>query len=133
MPKMIFKQDCELEVAIRERDHGGEPIFVPTSFKSGDVCEVEILDRDTKLNNIDVQLENGSCSFGIDLALVDIIEDKNLTYLDLAFAIANMTKEQRNQNVTIHDKSVDEYLPVSSISFSEETDVLDKGHAFLSI
>jgi hypothetical protein len=135
VPNMIFKEDCELEVATSFRDHGGEPIFLPTPFKSGDVCEVDILDRDTKLNNIDVQFGDGTCCFGIDLALVDFIGDECKTYSDLAYAISQMSTEQRNQNITVFDGNEGEFLPVSGLSFaqSEEIGVLDSGHAFLNI
>jgi hypothetical protein len=45
----------------------------------------------------------------------------------------NMTREQRKSDVTIFDSNDGEYHPCSAIRVEEETDVLDKGHPYLSI
>ena len=44
-----------------------------------------------------------------------------------------MTREQRKSDVTVFDANDGEYHPCSSILVEEETDVLDKGHPFLTI
>jgi hypothetical protein len=45
----------------------------------------------------------------------------------------NMTREQRKSDVTVFDANEGEYYPCSAIGVEEETDVLDKGHPYLTI
>jgi hypothetical protein len=44
-----------------------------------------------------------------------------------------MTREKRKSDVTVFDANDGEYHPCSAIRVEEETDVLDKGHPYLTI
>ncbi len=55
------------------------------------------------------------------------------TYRELKEALAGLTEEQLNCNLTILDPE-DEYYPVSiMVSIEKETDVLDAGHPVLRV
>jgi hypothetical protein len=56
-----------------------------------------------------------------------------MTYRELATSILIMNDEQKDSIVTIFDTNISEFFPVASLSFSEDDDVLDKGHPFLIV
>jgi len=58
---------------------------------------------------------------------------KNFTYQQLLDYLKNLSQSDLNKNVTVYDSSRDEFMPVSSISFTTESDVLDADHPFLTI
>jgi len=57
----------------------------------------------------------------------------NLTYRQLQEAIAQMTDEQKDCNVTYYDVNVREYFALEELEYSmeEDNDVLDDGHPYL--
>ncbi|MFZ9613679.1 MAG: hypothetical protein ACO29Q_10390 [Crocinitomicaceae bacterium] len=59
--------------------------------------------------------------------------EKNFTYQQLLYYLKNMSKSDLNKNVTVYDSNSDEFMPVSSISFTTESDVLDADHPLLKI
>jgi hypothetical protein len=57
-----------------------------------------------------------------------------MTYAMLAEAIAHMSDEQKNMDVTIYCKNTDEFFGVTEpLCHTIEDDVLDKDHPFLAI
>jgi hypothetical protein len=59
------------------------------------------------------------------------------TYKELAEYIANMTEEQKNQDVTVYVAGRDEYYPLTEIEpvsvSDDECDVLNPGHVYLNL
>lgn len=56
------------------------------------------------------------------------------TYRELKKKLDELSEEQLDQNVTLYDHDDDEYYPVTvSVTTVDYTDVLDKGHAVLTI
>ncbi len=64
-----------------------------------------------------------------------------MTYRELFHELAKLTPEQFKQDVTIYDRSVDEWYPLYSQELENtshprgflKSDVLDEGHVFLTI
>ena len=55
----------------------------------------------------------------------------NLTYRQLLEWLKKFNDEQLDSNVSVHIKDADEWYPVEATAFTEEDDVLDKGHPYL--
>jgi len=62
-------------------------------------------------------------------------ERKIMTYRQLIERIAGLTDEQKDQDVTIHVKEIDEYYQVSGDfkTADRELLILDEGHVFLEV
>mgnify|MGYP006435272301 CR=1 FL=1 len=63
-------------------------------------------------------------------------ERHNMTYLELANELANMTPEQLNTDITVYVSGVDEYYSVVNdypLVFSDTDDVLDANHPYFVI
>jgi len=56
-----------------------------------------------------------------------------MTYRELQELLADFTQDQLDNDVTIFNGSIEEYFPVTALGATGETDVLDAGHAFLTI
>ena len=56
-----------------------------------------------------------------------------MTWKELKAHIEVMDEEQINTDVIIYLERADEFLPVKSIDFTDETNVLDKNHPFIKI
>lgn len=54
-----------------------------------------------------------------------------MTYKDLLKELNNLTAEQLNQNVTVYLADQDDFVAVTTVSTTQETDVLDKEHFVL--
>ena len=52
-----------------------------------------------------------------------------MTYRELLEELNRLSEEQANSDVTVCCD--DEFCPVKSLKFTEETDVLDKNHPYL--
>jgi hypothetical protein len=56
---------------------------------------------------------------------------KRLTYRDLYRKIEKMSEYQKDMDVTMFDPNDEEYYALCKLSFTDETDVLDKQHPYL--
>ena len=54
-----------------------------------------------------------------------------MTYKDLLEQLQALDPERLEDNVSLYDSSIGEYLPAIRGVVTEETDVLDKGHFFI--
>mgnify|MGYP003738943439 CR=1 FL=1 len=60
-------------------------------------------------------------------------KEKTMTYRQLRKHLQEMIDSRLDDDVTIFDEENSEYFPVKSFKIStEENDVLDEGHAYLS-
>jgi hypothetical protein len=57
----------------------------------------------------------------------------SLTFRQLAAHIAVMDEEQKDSDVTIHCTEMDEWFQATGYDITEETDVMDKNHPFVTI
>ena len=56
------------------------------------------------------------------------------TYKDLLILLQSMTPEQLNCTPTLYDVDNDEYFPVTTLlTASDQNDVLDPGHPYISL
>jgi hypothetical protein len=59
--------------------------------------------------------------------------DRNPTYRDLMEFFNKIPKERLDDNITIFNSNDGEFYPVTRIEIAgDETDVLDKGHVYLT-
>lgn len=57
----------------------------------------------------------------------------NLTYRQLKQHLDELEDEKLDDNVTIYLSEYDEYIPVTNVFVTDEADVLDEGHTYLTI
>jgi hypothetical protein len=55
----------------------------------------------------------------------------NRTYRQLLEWLKKFNDDQLDSNVSVHLKDMDEWFPIEATAFTEEDDVLDKGHPYL--
>lgn len=56
-----------------------------------------------------------------------------MTYKDLALKILALEQEQQDTDVTVRINQSGEYFPAFGFAITEETDILDTGHPFLTV
>lgn len=60
-----------------------------------------------------------------------------LTYRKLAELIADLPENRKDDDATVYDAILDEFVPISSFQIADEegvaSGILDEGHAFLAI
>ena len=56
-----------------------------------------------------------------------------MTYRELVEKIANLTEEQKNCDVTIYADEYDEYYSAKDFLITDETDVLDSNHPYITL
>ena len=56
-----------------------------------------------------------------------------MTYEKLEKFLAQLSPEQKQQDVTIYDQAADEYYPLHKLETTQYDDVLDKGHLTIVI
>lgn len=55
-----------------------------------------------------------------------------MKYIELLQKLEQLTPEQLQQDVTLHDVCDDEYWVGRALAFVQHDDVLDKGHPYIS-
>jgi len=55
------------------------------------------------------------------------------SYRDLLKRLATLSEEQLNQTITIQDMEESEFFAVTGWDWTEETDVLDSNHFYLTV
>lgn len=56
-----------------------------------------------------------------------------MKYGELIKALERLTEKQKQQTVLIHDKAIDEFIPLETIEISIVQDVVDMGQIVLGI
>lgn len=69
--KLVFLQDCEIEVVESYDDEEDEAVTKTEAFKTGDVCEGDDLESDLD-GKISFQFPDGSCVYNLPTSLVQL-------------------------------------------------------------
>jgi hypothetical protein len=56
-----------------------------------------------------------------------------MTYKELLNKILTLTPEEQDQDVTVYLTGQDEYITISAVVTTDDTDVLDSGHVVLNV
>lgn len=56
-----------------------------------------------------------------------------MNYRELQQILSEMSEQELDQTVTAYLNFEDEFIAVTSVLVAEESDVLDKGHIYLSV
>ncbi len=57
----------------------------------------------------------------------------NLTWREIRDELNRLSEDRLDDNATVYLKGEDEWMPVMDMGITEEDDVLDKGHSYLSV